>query len=192
LRYRLIKPEWAKEDPDKQALPNIIEGEDFTIDFLKEKNNLCYNVYYFPNHNKTPIENPFLSGKDVSVFKYCFVDMDLKDGVYKTVDEFVNFVLSEEPKPNRLVFSGNGVHAYWNISDLTLESYIETQLKLIKKYKTDKSIWTVLQLMRLPGFYNTKDKSNFKLVEETQITDKLYQVSDLKAILPDLNSEERA
>jgi hypothetical protein len=189
MRYRLIKPDWAKDG--LIVGPNVIEDDNFSEAFLKGKNEQGYNIYYFPNHNSTPLDKPFLSGKDVNIFNYCFVDMDLKDGIYQSVETFVDLVLTESPKPNRVVFSGNGVHAYWEVANLSVESYVELQLRLIKKYKTDKSIWTVLQLMRLPGFYNTKDQNNFKFVEELKVHSDKYSVLDLKSVLPELNNEDK-
>ncbi len=191
MRYRLIKTEWMKQDPSLQNQPNVIEADDLDLQFLQDKNNLGYNVYYFPNRNSKPIDKPFLSGKDVDLFSYVFVDMDLKDGIYKTPEEFIDLLMSETAKPNKIVLSGNGVHAYWEVSDLTLESYIEIQLQLIKKFKTDTSIWTVLQLMRLPGLYNTKDPHNPKFVEELQVHNSKFIVNDLKLVLPELNAEDR-
>jgi hypothetical protein len=54
------------------------------------------------------------------------------------------------------VDSGNGVHAYWKISDLTRDKYVFTQFALLRHFNTDDSVWTVLQLMRYPGLKNTK------------------------------------
>jgi hypothetical protein len=185
MRYRLIKPDWGK--PDKIPGPSVIEGDDFDPEFLKSKNEEGYNVYYFPNYNSQTIDHPFLRGSDVDVFTACFVDMDLKDGIYASCEEFVDLLMNDPVKPNRIVLSGNGVHAYWLLADLNTLDYLEIQLRLIQKYQTDESIWTVLQLMRLPGFYNTKKEDNFKYVEELNISEDLYNIEDLKSILPDLS-----
>src|SRR5690606_13115645 len=92
----------------------------------------------------------------IDVFNFIFVDMDLKDKVYETKEAFFR-KLSEFPvKPTMVVDSGNGVHAYWSIQNLSRDEYVFSQLALIKHFNTDDSIYTVLQLMRLPGFMNTK------------------------------------
>lgn len=174
--YRLIKPDWAKpllangeKNPkfvEEILGEDVIDGYNFSPEFLTEKNNVGYNLYFFPNH---PSKNvyaegvKYLSGKHVDVFNFVFVDMDLKDKIYKTKEEFYSKVSEFPIKPTMVVDSGNGVHAYWRISDLTRDLYVVTQLALMKHFKTDESIFTVLQLMRLPGFYNTKKHKNYSL-----------------------------
>lgn len=189
MRFRLIKPDWGK--PDVIKGPDTIEGDDFTPEFLKTKNDLGYNIYYFPNYNSQALDHPYLRGSDVDVFNYCFVDMDLKDGIYSSCEEFTEILLKEPLKPKTIIFSGNGVHTYWEVEDLTLENYLEIQLRLIQKFQTDDSIWTALQLMRFPNYFNTKDKTNFKNVKEETVHQDKCTVEDLKAVLPELTSENR-
>lgn len=173
--YRLIKPDWAKplkangetnpEFVKEIQGPDVIENYNLSPEFLSEKNNQGYNLYFFPNHPSRDVYSEgikHLSGKHIDVFNFVFVDMDLKDEVYKTKEEFFD-VLSKFPvKPTMVVNSGNGVHAYWRINNLTRDTYVITQLALINHFKTDESIYTVLQLMRLPGFLNTKKIENFQ------------------------------
>lgn len=174
--YRLIKPDWAiptlaNGDPNPEYKKQI-EGNKTIEGCLKPEevkhfNELGYNAYWFPNHPSTNVyENGtrYLSGKMIDVFNYVFVDMDSKDGIY-TVDEFLN-VLREFPvKPTITVKSGHGVHAYWRIQNLSREEYILTQLALLRYLRTDESVWTVLQLMRVPGSLNTKEMNNYRLAE---------------------------
>lgn len=178
-RFRLIKPEWAKAITDGA---DVLEGY-FSEAEIKAKNKLGYNIYYFPNHPSEELDKLFLSGKDVNVFEYCFVDMDLKDGVYASKEEFIGLVSAFEPQPNRIIDSGNGIHAYWKITDLTRERYVELQLRLINKFKTDDSIYTVLQLMRYPGSFNTKKQDDFKLVSEFILNENEYTYEALSSVL---------
>jgi hypothetical protein len=187
MRYRLIKPDWGK--PDGILGPNVLEGDNYSAEFLKQKNDAGYNVYYFPNHNSKPIDHPFLRGSDIDTFTYAFVDMDLKDGIYQSCEEFFELLLQEPIQPNKVIFSGNGLHAYWKVTDLKLETYLDLQLRLIQKFKTDDSIWTALQLMRLPGYNNTKNPDNYKFVTETIIHDEPTTVEDLRSVLPDLTRD---
>lgn len=194
MRYRLIKPDWAnpKKDTFVKEIPgkNIIEGEDYSPEFLEQKNQEGYGIYYFPNHNSVPVPG-FLRGSDIDVFNYVFVDMDLKDGVYATKELFIEKVLTFKVKPHKIVMSGNGVHAYWKVKDLDRMEYMNLQLRLLKFFKTDESIWTIMQLMRCTGFYNTKDINNYKLVEEIVNDIPEYSVLDLKMELPELSVEDK-
>lgn len=189
MRYRLVKPDWAKESTPG---PTIYEGSDFSFDYLKEKNEQGYNIYFFPNFNSQKPEGNFLIGKDISIFRQVFVDMDLKDGVYSSKLAFLEKIEAFPIKPNRVVDSGNGIHAYWNVADLTRESYVELQFRLINEFKTDASVWTVLQLMRLPGSMNTKNRENYKKSEILFENKGTILISDLRKALPPLSESQRS
>lgn len=192
MRYSLIKADWANlpEAEGGTKGPKSIQGDDFTEDYLKEKNALGYGIYYFPNYNSKPVNEPYISGKHVDVFEYVYVDMDLKDGVYTSPEEFIEKLLTFECLPNKIVRSGHGVHGYWKVSDLTRERFVSLQLRLIKHFNTDKTIWTVLRMMRLEGYYNTKKKEEFKLVEAEVISEDAYSYEDLIKHLPILSDED--
>lgn len=172
--YRLVKPVWAQPtlangEPNPKFIeaidgPNTIEGCGFTREFLKEQNDKGYNLYFFPNHPSKDVYaegTKHLNGRNIDVFNFVFVDMDLKDGKYASKDEFIHKLRQFPLKPTLVVDSGNGVHAYWRISDLDRGAYVITQLALIRHFKTDDSIWTVLQLMRVPAYNNTKRHKDY-------------------------------
>lgn len=173
--YRLVKPKWAQptlanNEPNPDFVeqidgPNVLEGCGFTPEFLSEQNARGYNVYFFPNHPSRDVYSQdqvkWLNGRNIDVFNFVFVDMDLKDGKYADKAAFL-VKLHEFPlRPTLVVDSGNGIHAYWRVTDLDRSSYVITQLALIKHFDTDDSIWTVLQLMRVPGYFNTKRHNDY-------------------------------
>ena len=203
--YRLIKPMWGREkifkngqwskNPDLLKSikgPDIYEGC-FDSEIIEEKNLEGFNTYWFPNHPSTNVydeDTKYLSGKLIDIFEWVFVDMDLKDKVYENKEKFYEKLKEFSLKPNMVVDSGNGVHAYWRVTDLTRETYLSLQFGLINHFKTDSSIWTVLQLMRVPGSLNTKDSKNFKLVtvKEDLHGENFYtsdQLSELLEIEPE-------
>jgi hypothetical protein len=206
--FRLLKPDWGKEflerdgkkvkNPDFVRTvkgPNTLEGC-FDEKYIARKNKEGYNIYWFPNHPAKNIyteEKKYLNGRDINVFEHVFVDMDLKDGVYKSVDEFLAKLAEFPLKPTLVMASGNGVHAYWSISDLTRDDYVFTQKRLIKHFNTDPSIFTVLQIMRFPGSFNTKKHDEFK---KTMIATALsgggpYKIKEIQKLLPKLTDEEK-
>lgn len=192
LRYRLIKPDWAKLPEDQGGIPgpNSIDGDDFTDEELQEYNAQGYGIYYFPNYNSQPVEENFTAGRHIDVFEYVYVDMDLKDKVYASTDEFVDTLLAFDCLPNKILRSGNGVHAYWRVENLTREQFVSLQLRLIRQFKTDASIWTVLRCMRLEGYYNTKKRDDFKLVEAETVMDGAYTYQEMIRHLPVLTDED--
>lgn len=174
--YRLIKPDWAKRTLDNgKPNPKFVEeiadhkntheGCNFSPEFIKQKNDEGYNCYWFPNHPSRDVyalDNVVsLAGKHIDVFDFVFVDMDLKDKVYATKEEFLQKIAEFPVKPTMAVDSGNGVHVYWQIQGLTRDEYVFAQLALLKYFKTDESVFTVLQLMRLPGTNNTKRHKDY-------------------------------
>lgn len=172
--YRAIKPDWGKpllandeKNPnfiEEIRGPDVVEGANFTAEEINQLNSAGYNLYFFPNHPSKDVYAAgvkHLSGKHIDIFNFVFVDMDLKDGVYKTKEDFLKKVSQFPLKPTMVIDSGNGIHVYWRVENLTRDVYVITQLALINYFKTDPSVFTVLQLMRLPGSLNTKKHKNY-------------------------------
>ena len=84
--YRLILPNWAKEEHPE--LPKVLEGE-FTKEELSQYNNNSYNIYYLPNGPKVYEAGTTVDGSQIDQFDWAFVDMDLKDNIYKSKEEFI-------------------------------------------------------------------------------------------------------
>jgi hypothetical protein len=154
-------PQFVQEIKDPKRTH---EGFNFTPEFIKQKNDEGYNCYWFPNHPSRDIYAEgvvSMAGKHVDVFNFVFIDMDLKDGIYATKEEFLAKLAKFPVKPSMVVDSGNGIHAYWNIQGLTRDEYVYANLALLKYFNTDESVFTVLQLMRLPDTNNTKKFGNY-------------------------------
>lgn len=204
--YRLIKSDWAirylqKDKPNPKFKkdiqgPKTIEGC-LSAEEVKQLNELGYNAYWFPNHPASNVyENSnvkHLGGKHIEVFEYVFVDMDLKDGVYKSVEEFIELLAQFPVKPTITVKSGHGVHAYWRIENLSREAYVLTQFALLRHFKTDESVWTVLQLMRVPGSLNTKEMDNYRRadVEESVSSGAAYQLNQFPAEIFNISEDDK-
>lgn len=167
--------------------PDVLEGN-FDFEFVQKKNQEGYNAYWFPNHPSDLADGIKASGKHIDKFEYCFIDMDLKDGVYNSKKEFLDKIEEFDLQPSLVVDSGNGIHVYWKIGNLTRQSYVEAQFRLINYFQTDESIWTVLQLMRVPGTYNTKTHNEFKetIIHESMSSREIYGIDDLLEFLPDI------
>lgn len=172
MHYRLIKPIWGKRtlrngelNPDfieEVSGPDTIEGADLAPSFLRSKNDEGYNVYYFPNHPKEVDDSvKHLSGSHIDQFNYVFVDMDLKDEEYANKDEFLETIINFTPTPTKVVDSGHGIHAYWAVDDLSRNAFCLIQMALLQHLRTDVSVYTTLQLMRLEGYNNTKNHNNY-------------------------------
>lgn len=181
LICRLIAPQWLiEENPN---LSKVKEGI-FNEEEIKEFNAIGYNIYYLPNHPSN-YNGGTVDGKDIDVFNYCYVDMDLKDGIYSSKEEFIELVASNtELPPTRIVDSGGGMHVYWKVSDLDAMSYLRFQRRLMRLYSTDEAVGQIFQLMRLPGTSNTKVKDTPRPCIELYSDEVSYTSEQLDSILP--------
>lgn len=179
MLYRCILPDWVEDTTKKK----VVEGE-LSEDQLSELNCAGYNIYFLPNHPSHPVEGN-ASGADIDVFNYVFVDMDLKDEVYKTKEEFVTLLKNNhELMPSFIVDTGNGIHAYWRVVDLNAASYLRLCRRLIRLYSTDETVCKLIQLMRCPEYNNTKDPANYKRCEIIFDTSAQYTPEQMDKLLP--------
>lgn len=186
--YRCILPEWAKVK--NLSLPNAVEGE-FTPEELNALNMQGYNIYFFPNYPSIYDSTTTVKGSQIDVFNFVFVDMDLKQGLYIDKQTFITELANSSIPPTFMVDSGNGVHAYWHMSDLDAKSYLRLQRRLFKKFKTDEAVAKLAQLMRMPDSFNTKkgetEFKECKVIFDTAIT---YTCGQLDAALPPITHQD--
>ncbi len=185
---RLILPDWAiRESPQ---LPKVVEGM-FTDIQLKEYNEKHYSIYFIPNGPDAYVAGTHVDGADITRFDWVFVDCDLKDGCYRTKDEFIERVAEGPAVPTKIVDSGNGVHAYWRVSNLDALSYLRFQRRLMRLFNTDEAVAKIFQLMRLPGYINTKHK-DAKVPCELLYEDPtiVYTAEEFNKLLPTITKED--
>lgn len=184
--YRCILPLWAQEE--NPGLSKVKEGL-FDREQIETLNKQGYNIYYLPNHPSL-YEGGTVDGFHIDTFNYVFVDMDLKDGIYKDKDEFLKTISEFSVTPNKIIDSGNGMHVYWKVSDLDAKSYLRLQRRLIRQFNTDDAIGQIYQLMRVPNTINTKYKEAFKSCELLYEEDVPYTCEILDKALPILTKED--
>lgn len=187
--FRLILPEWRKAEVP--SLSKVLEGE-FTEDELKTHNANGYNVYFLPNSPSHYEPGTTVDGSHIDQFDYVYVDMDLKDGVYANKEDFLAFLLDFPLEPTFIVDSGNGIHAYWSVSDLDAMSFLRLQRRLCRKFQTDEAVSKIYQLMRVPGYQNTKVKDSGKLCENIFTGGKSYTCEELDSKLPTISHSDEA
>ncbi len=182
--YRLISPKWLN-------LP-VLEGE-FSDEEIKKYNSEGYNIYYLPNHPKHYDRSIALNGSVIDNFTWCFVDFDLKSGMYASKDSFIEALGVSGIEPTRIVDSGNGIHAYWQVSNLDAKSYLRLTRRLMRLFNTDEAVGQLFQLMRLPSTINTKTKDVY--VKSTLLYEdlsKVYTCEELDRVLPPLTLADEA
>lgn len=186
---RLIAPDWVLAKNPK--LKKVLERE-FTDKELKDYNKLGYNVYYLPNYPSEYQEDKTVDGSMIDVFNYVFVDMDLKDNAYPDKEAFLEVLGAVDIACSKVIDSGNGVHAYWKVSSLDAMSYLRFQRRLMRLFVTDEAVGQLFQLMRLPGYINTKREDNQVLCELLYESNTTYTAEELDKLLPPITLEDEA
>lgn len=167
----------------------VLEGK-FTDEQIAEYNSLGYNIYYLPNHPSEYKPGTTIDGTHIDVFSWVFVDCDIKDKTYSSKEEFLEVLGIVGIQTTRIVDSGNGIHAYWKVSNLDAMSYLRFQRRLMRLFNTDESIATLYQLMRVPGTINTKVKDSPILCELLHEDDISYTAEELDKLLPPITIED--
>ncbi len=189
MLYRLILPDWAKEE--NPSLPKVLEGE-YSDDDITHYNSVGYNVYFLPNSPSVKPAEGFVDGEHIDTFEYVFVDFDLKEGKYADKTSFISALSSINLPPTRVVDSGNGIHVYWKVADLDAMSFLKLQRRLLRRLNTDEAVAKIYQLMRLPDTLNTKKKDDLKRCEVIYNSDASYTCEQIDSKLPVLTKEDEA
>ena len=131
---RAIAPDWLlQSEPERKR----VHEADLTQDQILDLNAAGYNIYYLPNPPTIYDSSTIVDGTHIDKFEYVFVDMDLKDGHWKTAAQFIEGLNAGTLAPTSVVLSGNGVHAYWKITDLTAMDYLNFQRSICRYWGKD-------------------------------------------------------
>jgi len=196
----MLPSNWLRDEN-----PNVRPIQaDISLEEALEYNAQGYNIYYYPNEvNQETYDSlggRFIQAKDITEFNWVFCDLDLKDyksenpdrrHEYATKEEFVEKVTeSSNLTPTSIVYSGNGVHIYWLVSDLDAKSYLRLSRRLCRKFKTDPAVSQIKQLMRVAGTANVKTKDYPKLCEEVFSSESHYTCEELDKWLPPITAKD--
>lgn len=161
---------WDREEKMK---PIQKHWSEFTISELEE-HNLKYKraIYFTPCDMQAPAHT-IQNHKAVRAW-YCDIDVS---GRHEDITEAEReerkssvlgeiFVHEELLPPSFIVETRNGFHVYWlawpGENTLELKRYFDwIEVYLVKKTKGDEKAAKLVQLMRLPGFYNWKEEKGF-------------------------------
>jgi len=177
-----------KKDP---SVRRVLEGQ-FNDEQIRKYNEQGYNVYYLPNYPLFYEKSRITSGRDIDVFDFVFVDYDCKSKNYASKDDFIAKIGEVGIIPTRIVDSGNGIHAYWKVSDLDAKSYLRLSRRFMRLLNTDEAVGQIFQLMRYPGTFNTKVENEplkCEIIHDSQIE---YTCEELTKLLPPITIADEA
>ncbi len=181
--YRLIAPDWA------QLKPKVLEGE-FTDGEIKAYNKQGYNIYELPNGPSHYTPGNTIDGTHIDCFSWVFADCDLKDGVYEDKDSFLEIIGVSGIRPTKIIDSGNGIHAYWKVTNLDAMSFLRFQRRICRYFITDEAVSKIFQLMRHPGTLNTKKQYYQPECTVLWQSNAEYTAEELDALLPAITAED--
>ncbi len=187
MLYRLIAPDWLVA----KGFTKVLEG-DFSDDEINRYNSSGYNIYFLPNSVNPGFTGSTATGADITSFSRVFVDMDLKDKVYSSKEEFLEVLHNAKVIPCFVVDSGNGIHAYYSITDLDAMSYLRFQRRLYRLFNTDEAVSKIFQLMRVPNTMNTKVDGEFKECRLLSSSDQTYTCEEFDKLIPLVTLEDEA
>jgi len=154
----------------------------YSISEIVALNSEGFNIYTFPN--KIPKGRGNVNDASVLKINYLFVDMDFKQQVYANTEAFIAKI-KEFLEPTIIIHTGNGLHVYWKISDITVSEFKQHQQRLAIYLKTDNRPVNPSRIMRLPYTFNVKDPNNKKLCYIMEYNpEAVYVKSDFDRILP--------
>lgn len=190
-------------DPEKHyGLQPHIFTESYQIgtdrvswEHVDHHNRRGYSVYYAvtPKHTPTP---RFKRSKelDAAFCQALWVDIDLKDKQYDSIEHAYNALAAYKPVPNVIIETGGGLHGIWRIEPIPVTKdtlpVIKSHLRgLALSLKGDTSVAELARVLRLPGTINTKPERGGVLCKlaEGIIYDKVYHVD----YFPRANEETR-
>lgn len=179
--FRLIPPKWLNRP--------VLEGV-FSNEEIQQYNQDGYNIYFLPNYPSNYKGDSIVSGGDIDIFKWVFVDFDLKDKYYPSKESCIEAVGASGISPSRIVDSGNGIHCYWRVADLDAKSYLRLSRRLMRLLNTDESVGQLYQLMRYPGTMNTKIQGSYVNCVQLYAEDVQYTCEELDKLLPLISKED--
>lgn len=154
------------------------------------------NIYFVVNSGGTHIQ-------DINRINAVFIDFDCgrdKNKQYyplEITEKFKNECMEKVEKfkcqPSFIIETRNGIHVYWLVNNNTTnEQYLECQLRLIKHFNSDSAIKDLTRIMRVPGFYWTKDINNKFMCKVIKYNNIRYEIGDIMKELPIIEEEKNS
>ena len=151
------------------------------INELKQLNGQGYNIYFTVNSGGTRKE-------EINKINAFYIDCDCgrdSNGNYfdlEIIKQYKENTLKKVQEfglvPSLIVDTRNGYHIYWLIDNAKIEEFEQVQKKLIHYFNSDERVYTIERIMRLPGYFWTKDIGNQYLCTVYQHNDIRYNVND--------------
>lgn len=168
---------------------NVSSPKELDINEYKNK----ADIFYTPNTYSSPVRR---TREYLWQLHRLYVDIDVKKDS-RSIDQFEVVLAIEElinkkkiPRPTEYIFSGRGIHVYWDINNChvmlidlweRLEDYLYSAIKEIENsvdnIVVDKRVKSPTAILRLPGTINSRSNSQCYSMMNNNTS---YNIFDLK------------
>lgn len=171
--------------------PFTKEGLTKAVSTYVEARKRSHNIFFgvCPRDSKNVSMNGYdlkATRSNVNISPILWIDCDIKgtsgEEVAALQEQKIQELMGSRIKPNFIISSGNGIHAYWKLDEV-IDVKLACALckRLAVEFSSDKAVAEPSRIMRLPGpgLYNRKDPKHPKPVKVVSHGNELiYTLSD--------------
>ncbi|WP_157993902.1 DNA-primase RepB domain-containing protein [Cohnella abietis] len=167
------------------------------VEARKRSHNVFFGVCPRDSKNISKFGNEMKATRsNVTESSILWIDSDLKGANVEQVKilqkEKIDELMASRIRPNFIVKSGNGIHAYWKLDEvIDVKTACTFSKRLAVEFSADKAVAEPSRIMRLPGhgLYNRKDPKYPKPVKVVfHDNERIYTLSDFDW-LPEFSDE---
>ncbi|MGF7184406.1 P4 family phage/plasmid primase-like protein [Desulfitispora alkaliphila] len=168
---------------------------DEAVKFVQKNSNcdiyICPNTFNKPDGKKENVNYAISMYADYDEFE----GQELKSMPEKDREVCKGKIIAElktlKIEPTTIVSSGNGVQAYWQLTEVinaqerarVIEAVSKRIAKLADRFQGDMAVTNIAHMLRMPGTNNMKDPENIKPCETIWEEDNLYDLEYLIEVL---------
>ena len=151
---------------------------------LKRQNEIFFGIYFVVNGGGKTIAQIKKSGCCRAQF------MEIDD---QSFEDQIAVIEQCELQPSIIVQTKKSLHAYWLLENGDINRFRGIQERLIHKYGSDPHVKDEARVMRLPGFYHSKNPDHRVMVKLLRFCPDLkYTQDQLEAVFPPAPKKQRS
>lgn len=167
----ILPPALAGMGPSPVSESYKLGADRLDWDRIATMNDKGYGVYYGLCAKQRPTPKGRRSSERDAAWCSClWVDVDLQDGIFTSLDAIHDHLAFMRPVPTAIVSSGGGLHGLWKIAPVkvtpdSLPRLKQTLRGLALAARGDTSVAELARVFRLPDTVNTKPQRDGALCE---------------------------
>lgn len=180
---------WVNNSNTRKKGNEFGKYDDDMVEFLRKKNDGGCDIYFYVNSGGTKVAE---INKVNSVFTDFDAGIDKKTNQYYSLEyvkvykaRILKIIHEFKLKPSLIVETRNGYHVYWLTNPGALiEQFSECQNRLINFFDSDPVIKNTNRVMRVPGYWWSKNGYERYMSTVLENNDVRYDIQDIIECLP--------